>query len=277
FGKLRQIAGAVSGLILDQQRRVDFRVTKLARVQIKNEAADGALKAGQCTFQHDEAGARNLLRRLEVHQTQCFADLEMLLRCEIKLSRRSYLSSLDVALFICAVRHIGARQVRDDLERLPDLSIELALVVLALRNPIFELGNLTHQVRHRRVVFRRLSLADLFRGGIAARLGILKSRQAGPALVVEGYDFGRLRLEPAPLQALVESIGVVSDPFDVKHGEGLDRAGATLPASIGRQIAVVQPRWPRVSHLINSELAIKGNSSNLRGRRRLRLTLLDEL
>ena len=158
------------------------------------------------------------MRGLEVHKTQRFADFEVLFRCEIEFSRRSDFANFDVARLVRPERHVIARRIRNDGQCVANLGIELALVLFAFGNSVFEFGDLGHQPRCGGVVLRALRLADFFRCGVSTCLRFLQRRQQRATLLVERDKALRLRLEPASPQPLVEGRGVVSDPLDIEHG-----------------------------------------------------------
>ena len=190
LGELRQVAGAVGGMVLDQQWRVVLGVTaELAVrgrcVQVEHEGGDGALEPRQRALEHDEAGPRDFRRGLEVHEAQGLADLEVLLGLEAELRRRADLSHLDVVVGAGANRHVGKRQVRDDGESIHERLVELTFLLGSRSDDLFQLGDLGHKLGGRRLVLRRLRLANLLRGGVAARLRLLQLRHVAAARLVE--------------------------------------------------------------------------------------------
>ena len=56
----------------------------------------------------------------------------MLLRLEVQLRRRAYSANLDVAMLVCAVWNVGARQIGNDFKRRFDRRLLRAFVVFAL-------------------------------------------------------------------------------------------------------------------------------------------------
>ncbi len=102
-----------------------------------------------------------------------------------------------------------------------ELGVELPLLLLALLDDLLEFRDLGHQLGGRRLVLGGLRLADLLGGRVAARLRLLQLGQVQPPRLVELKEFLRQRREPALLEAGVEGFGVVSDPLDVEHGNGL--------------------------------------------------------
>ena len=189
-------------------------------MNVEHELRDGPLQPRELALQHDEAGSRQLRRCLEIHEAQRLADFEMLLRHEVEYRLRR--NVVPFHFLICvrarAVRHIGQGQVRDRFQQFDDGAVEPALSLLALLDDGLELGHLLHQALCRCLVLGALGLADLLRGGVAARLRLLQLRQMLAARLVALQDLGRHRWQAAPGEAPVESILVLADETDVVHG-----------------------------------------------------------
>ena len=104
-------------LVAHQERRRDLRVAVLGRVQVDHELAERPLEPRDAALENHEARAGELRGRLEIHQAEGLADLEMLLRAG-EVPRVAEAVALDVAGLVRADRHLVLRQVRDDGERL---------------------------------------------------------------------------------------------------------------------------------------------------------------
>ena len=90
--------------------------------------------------------------------------------------------------------------------------------LLALLDDLLELGHLRHELGREGLVLGGFRLADLFRNGIPAALGILELGEVAAARLVQFDQLGRKRLEPTAFEPGIEGLGVVSDPLDVEHG-----------------------------------------------------------
>src|SRR5262249_58073839 len=97
--------------------------------------------------EHDETGAGELGGRLEVHQAQRFAYLEVLpwLVGPGELWRLTDAADLLVVVLVLADRHLLARQVGDNRERRGENLVGLGLSLLACGKLILERGHLGHQ------------------------------------------------------------------------------------------------------------------------------------
>ena len=75
------------------------------------KAASARSSRAKRAREHDEAGARELGRPLEVHQPEGLADLEVLLRATVGVGRLAPAPDLDIGALVGAVGHIVRRQV----------------------------------------------------------------------------------------------------------------------------------------------------------------------
>jgi hypothetical protein len=216
--KLRQLRGPEHRLVAHQQRRVDLGVAVLAGVQVEHEVGQRALQPCQRALQHHEARAGQLRRRLEVHQPERLADLEMLPGLEVERARAPQLAHLDVGGFVRPHRHVVGRHIGDGGQRLVQLVIDLLGRGFGLRHPLLDPRDLAHQRLGARLVLRLLGLADLLRRRVAPLLQALQFRDQPPALLVERHEALGLRLQPTALERPVEGLRVVADPADVVHG-----------------------------------------------------------
>ena len=115
---------------------------------------------------------------------------------------------LDVAVLVLPDRHVVERQVRECGEAsVAPRSASPALGFQLRPDRSFDLGDLGHQLARPWPRPSPLGLADLLRGGVAARLRVLELQDRGAALFVEAQEaHGELRralevVEPAALRA----------------------------------------------------------------------------
>ena len=113
--ELGQVAGAGERGAIDQERRLDFRVPVLARVQVEHEADERAGQACAGAQQQGEPGAGHPHRPLEVDDAERRSEVPMRLRFEVELAGRSPASDLDVVVGALAhrdalVRRVGQRE-----------------------------------------------------------------------------------------------------------------------------------------------------------------------
>ena len=229
--ELRQLRRAEHRVVAHQHRRLDLGVAVFCRVQVEHELLEGAGKPRQRPFQHDKARAREFRRRLEVHQAQRLAELEMLLRLVQAAEFRPYppAANLDIVGLVLAVRNIVERQVGNLGERDVERGAQFALDGLEFRHGRLEAGDLRLEVVGRRKVLARYGGADLLRGCVAALLGALQIEDRGAPLLVErDQRFGQ-GAEPAPGEARIERLRIVAYRLDVVHkSPGIE--GAAQPA-----------------------------------------------
>ena len=185
FGKLR---GAEHGVVAHEKRRRDLGVTVLAGVQVEHELGESALEPRESPLKHDEARARELRSRLEIHQAERLADLEMLLRLEGEIRWRAPFALFDIGVGIGPDRHVGCGIVRDRGEQSPQLVVEPLFVGLARLNGALQRANLVHQTFGRRLVLLGLGLADLLGGDVARGLSLLQFLNCRAALLVQAQN-----------------------------------------------------------------------------------------
>ena len=119
--------------------------------------------------------------------------------------------------------------------------VELGGGLLLLRvhrgHAVLEVSDLGHQRAGAAFVLRLLRLADLLRGGVAARLRLLEFRDRGAAALVERDQVRRLGRETAPCEAAIEGVGVVANPPDVVHDDVFS------PVTGLRPTIPIRPEW----------------------------------
>ncbi len=103
-----------------------------------------------------------------------------------------------------------------------------ALLVLALGQLVLERRHLGHQRAGLRLVFGALRPADLPRGRIAPRLGLLQARDDLAAGLIQMGQLARELHVPAGRDASlpeprVERLRIVPDPLDIEHRPRLSR------------------------------------------------------
>src|SRR5262249_3641389 len=97
------------------------------------------------------------------------------------------------------------------------------------RDRRLQLGHLGHQLVGERVVFLGLGLANLLRGGVAARLRLLEPGDGATAALVDAQKRPDQRVifrrrHTAPPEPTGELLPILATPFDVMHGAGASRS-----------------------------------------------------
>ena len=98
------------------------------------------------------------------------------------------------------------------------------------RDRVLEVGDLRHQGAGARVVLRLLRLADLLRGGVAARLHLLELRDRRAAPLVARDQARGLGREAAARKAAIEGFRIVANPPDVVHDDVFSPVTGLRPA-----------------------------------------------
>src|SRR5262245_33098019 len=197
----------------------------LASMNIEHELGQRTFEPRQTLLEHDEAGARQLGRDREIHLSERFAQVEMLLGLEAVVALGTEAVPLDISTLVVAVGHIVGRQVGKLGKPFLQAGFRLLGCRFERRDAVLQLGDLGHQLVGARVVLLGFGLADLLGGGVAARLRLLQLGNGATAALVAAQK--RLdqrvafrRRHAAPLEPTGELVGIVTNPFDVVHGAG---------------------------------------------------------
>ena len=156
-------------------------------VQVEHELAERAFQPRDLAGQHREARSREFCGALEIHLTESFADLEMLLR-PIPFVALANPTDLDIVVLIGSERHVIERYVGEDRQHVPEGSVQIALTRLAFLDEGLYVGHLGLQRFGLGRVAGAHRVADLLRGGIATFLLFLKFRQMQSSGLVGGND-----------------------------------------------------------------------------------------
>ena len=119
LAELGELAGAGERRLAHQHGRAHLEVAELACVSIEHEIGQGALEPRERPAQNHEAGARELGRALEIHQTERLADVEMLLGHEIEGGRLADFADFPVGALVLAHRHVVRGLVGQTLKHRP--------------------------------------------------------------------------------------------------------------------------------------------------------------
>ena len=129
----------------------------MVRVQIEHELHQRAFQPRELALQHDEPRARHARRRLEVHQAERLADIEMLFWIGDD-GLRSPLAHDDVAMFVRAFRHLGQRRIRDLQQRRVEHLAGVPLGLLpASENPLSVCATSAFSASARETFFSRIA------------------------------------------------------------------------------------------------------------------------
>ena len=229
--ELRQLRRAEHGVVAHQHRRLDLGIAVLHRVQVQHELLERARQPRERPLQHDEARARELRRRLEIHQAERLADLEMLLRREAvgKNRRLAVAAHLDIVVLVLAVGNVVERQVGDFGQRGLERGVRLALGRLHFGHGRLQPRHLGLEIFGRLRVLARHRRADLLRSGVAPLLGALQIEDRGAPALVEGDQRFGARRQAAPGEPFVERLGIVADGPDVVHESPEGQAPGAAP------------------------------------------------
>ena len=124
---------------------------------------------------------------------------------------------LNIVFCILTVGHLVERQVRNFRQRVVQLFGDLLFLSLHGGDQGFQLRDFRHQRLRGCLVFLGLSLANLLRGRIPARLRAFKLLNDGAPAFVDRQDAFCLRRKPAAGKPTIERRGVLADPLDVVH------------------------------------------------------------
>ena len=99
-------------------------------MHVQHELGQRPLQARQRTLEHDEARTAHACRRLEIHETQRLAQLEMLPGGKIEFRRLTDPAQLLIVTLVLAVGHRLVEQVRLAGEHIVELGGQRAAGIL---------------------------------------------------------------------------------------------------------------------------------------------------
>ncbi len=247
LAEFRQLIGAEHRGIAHQNRRVDLEIAVLAGVQIEHELHQRPLHPRQRALQHHETRAGELGRRIEIHQAERLADLDMLLRPEPlgKLRRRAEAADLDIVVLVLALGRVFAGQVRDRGEFIFEQHFRRLDRGLEFRQRRLQLGDLVLQRLGDRGVLARHRGADFLRCGVASLLRDLQGEDRGASLFVEIDQALGARGQRTAGESLVKRFRIVAYRSDIMHDllvPSRARSGQPLAQHIEAQARHYQKR-----------------------------------
>ena len=172
--ELRELAGAVKAVGVDEIGNADLGVALLLGVEIQHELPESAVEARNVALHEDEAGAGDLARGVKVKSADGLAERDVILHLEIELPRLAPVALLDVEAVVLSYGNGIIRKVRDGVGDLADLGKDLVLLLLDLVELLADLGNLCHDGGG--ILAVSLRLPDLLREGVALGLQLLGPR-----------------------------------------------------------------------------------------------------
>ncbi|MCW0417619.1 hypothetical protein NB689_003373 [Xanthomonas sacchari] len=220
FLELRQLAGAVQAVGVDDHRHVGFLVGMRAGVQVQHELRQGAVQARDRPTQHGEARARQLGRRLAVQPAVACAEFDMVLDLEIEAARGAPALQFDVVGLVLAGGHIGLRQVGNLQRQRLQLRADLVQTLLGGLQLVAEAGHFGHQ--RTRILALGLGLADRLGTAVAQALQFLGPHLDALAVGLQGLQGGHVqRIAATGAQALGEVGGLLAKQSGIEHGRGV--------------------------------------------------------
>ncbi len=134
---------------------------------------------------------------------------------------------LDVGRLVGAGWNVVLGQVGHDEERLAELFVGGAALVLALLDDLLEMRDVGHQLGGFCLVLLRLGLADLLAQRIAGRLRIFQPGDDSLARIVQRDQRGGGKGHVlARVEQTLRGVGVGPDPVDVEHDESPWKEGS---------------------------------------------------
>lgn len=188
--------------------------------------------AGRAALQHHEARAGQAGRRLEIHQAQGLAQIEVLARLVVEGRPLAEAPHLDIVGFRRAVGHIVGRQVRQFGQERIQLGRQFGLARFEPRHLFLQARDLGD--RGAGILAPALGLADRLGRLIAALLDLLDPGLGRTALGVERQDVLRAWRHAAAGEAAVEQVRFVPDESNVVHDRSLGYWGQDRRRASGR-------------------------------------------
>jgi hypothetical protein len=186
-------------------------------VQVQHELAKRALKTCKRTGQNSKSRAGKLCGALEIHIAERFADLEMLLRRVVPTRLFADNAGDDVIVLVLANGNVVERNVRDTREGVVERGGQLPFLFLGGGKRRLDLGDLGLEPVSKLGVLLRQRDADFLRRRVATGLHFLHLLDDGTAPLVEFDEALRQRLGATLRKRCIQSMGVLTNPSDIKH------------------------------------------------------------
>ena len=111
IGEFRQLARAIHGGVIHQQRHRTLGIAMRFRMQVQHPLPKRPFQPREWAFQHRKTRTRELGGSGEIHQAKRLTQFEMLLGCEGKLRLRAMLMLHHIGAFIAPIRHFGIKDI----------------------------------------------------------------------------------------------------------------------------------------------------------------------
>ena len=176
--EFRQLPGADQCMSRHEIRRINFRVSVLARMQVEHVLDQRAMQTRDAGLEHHEARAGNPAGRLEIDQRQFLADRHVVDRREIELPRRAPATHFNVGRFVAALGHAFVQHVRQAEHQFIELRLHRGEFLVEGGKLATERFALREQRRD--VLPLRLRLADVLRDAHCALHALRPTRPGRP-------------------------------------------------------------------------------------------------
>ena len=151
----------------------------LTRLNIQHHRAERPFQPRQSATQRHKARAAHLRGGFKIHLAlprrglQCFAQIGVIFWLKVQFAWLAPQRHFRIVFFICPIRHIVQRQVRQPQQYLVQQGFCRRFLFARRLNRFFGFGNLGAQLFKQRLVSAGFGLADVFRLRVTRRFGFL--------------------------------------------------------------------------------------------------------
>ena len=184
-------------------------------MHVQHEGGERPLQPRQRAGEHDEARAGELGRSLEVHESERFADLEVLLRAALDVSLLAPTPDFDIGALIGTIGHVVIRQVGKARQQPVELGGERLFLPLQRLGRVLQPRDLGEKVRC--ILTLGAGGADSLGLPVALPLAILELGLNRAPLRIEFLHLGRMGFHTPPGEACVERGAVLANPPSAEH------------------------------------------------------------
>lgn len=219
FLEFRKLIGAKQRLVAHQKRHDMLGIAVFFGMQVQHELAERPLQPRQLAFQHGEARAGNLGRRLEIHQAHRLT----ILKCSFGLKFiRGFCADqtdLDIAVLVGAIGHVIQRNVGNDRQRIAQRPFQAALLGLAILDDGFEVRDIAFSFSARGRSLAAIALPISFEAALRASCASCspcrQARRSSSSAISPADERGGI----SPCKGTVQQAGVFTNPADIDHGK----------------------------------------------------------
>ena len=185
-GEFRQLASAEQGVVAHQGGRVDLRIAMLGGVEIEHEGRQRPFHPSQGAREQNKPRPGHLRRGVEIHTSQAFSYLHMILRRKVEGRRIAHITHNLVGAFVSAVGNVLGQNIGQPSKKGVEFLALFPSLLLQGLHLVFQCHHLGHAFFGLSLLTLALQNSDLLGKVVAEPLLLL---QGGLHLAARGIEF----------------------------------------------------------------------------------------